>query len=54
MYVPILGVAPFAPLGGLGSEQVSVCRSGTDWTATWLCSSSSATSPTSGTTSLLM
>lgn len=42
------------PLGGLGSERLCVSRSGTGWTATWLCSFSSAISPTSGTTSLLM
>lgn len=49
-----LGTSGGAPSGGLGSKQLRVSRSGTGWTATWLCSSSSAISPTSGTTSLLM
>lgn len=41
------------PWPGLGSEPRCICRSGTGWTATWLYSCSSATSPTSATTSWL-
>lgn len=47
-------VPTLLPRLGQALSCVCVCRSGTGWTATWPCSCSSATSPTSVTTSLLM
>lgn len=54
---PGAGSVPAQPrsLGqGWALNQVCICRKGTGWTATWLCSSLSATNPISETTSSLM